>query len=487
MHTLSLRAGLVVAFILWSGLAHAAPVPTLDKDPAGFLRYYARYVESSPSPEAKAARQKIAAGPAALAHERALAQKEGLAVVPAQLNRPLPPDDQNAAPLYLRLDTLRHAKPLYGKTGLPLYAQSLSAHYAYTPEQILRVRQAVDARQDVFTLLHQAADRPQCIFARDWTQDTLNPPFLQYAGLRESARELRTESVLLAEAGRYSEAITDQTRGFRLAEHAASDPTLISYLVAQAMDAITTSGMQDVLTLAGPNAAVDAQVQQAVTDKSARLSLRHALSGEVALGDASLSLLRRGGPAALGGLVGDAPDPPRPAAAAFTPPERRFYADLLDAAEADYIRQMRAAIRLADMPDEAAAFARASREARTPSGDLVQEIARRLSPLQFDTLNDLPVRAAASRQITRAAAAVLAERAKTGVYPPSLPGAFLDPHTGKPLGYRREGVGGFVVYSAGSGGHYDGGKPGDGATYDKARNRFRYPAVPVPVPPEEQE
>lgn len=480
MHNLSLRAGLVVAFILWSGLAHAAPVPTLDKDPAGFLRY----VQSSTSPEAKVARQKIAAGPAALARERALARREGIAVFPAQLNRPLPPPDQNAAPLYLRLDALRRAKPLYGKPGLPLYAQSLSAHLAYTPEQIIRVRQAVDARQDVFALLHQAADRPQCVFARDWAKDPFAFPS-QSAGLRESARELRTESVLLAEEGRYPEAVVNQTRGFRLAEHAASDPTLISYLVAQAMDAIATSGMQDILTLAGPNADVDAQVGQALTNKSAHLSLRHALSGEVAVGDAGVSLLRRG-PAALAGLVGDAPDTPRPAAAAFMPQERRFYANLLDAAEADYIHKMRAVIPLADTPDAAAAFARASRGAQTPTGDLVQEVARRLSPFQFDTLNDLPARRAASRAITRAAAAVLAERAKTGAYPLSLPGTFPDPYTGKPLGYRREGVGGFVVYSAGSGGHYDGGQPGDKAPYDKARNRFRYPTVLVPVPPEEQ-
>ena len=482
MNTFPLRAGLAVVLTFWSGLAFAAPVPTLDKDPAGFLRY----AESSPSPEARAARQEIAVGPAALAHERALAQKEGIAVFPAQLNRPLPPDDQNAAPLYLRLDALRHAKPLYGKTGLPLYAQFLSAQHAFTPEQIARVRQAIDARPDVFALLHQAADRPQCVFARDWAQDTLNPPFLKYAGLRESARELRMESVLLAEEGRYSEAITNQTRGYRLAEHAASAPTLISYLVAEAIDAIATSGMQDILTLAGPNAGVDVQVGQAVTNQSAHLSLRHALSGEVALGDAGVSLLRRG-PAALGSLVGDTPDVPHPATAAYTPLERRFYAGLLEAAEADYIHQMRAAIRVADTPDEVTAFARASRAAQTPTSDPVQEVARRLSPLQFEIMNDLPVQRAASRAITRAAAAVLAERAKTGAYPSALPGAFPDPYTGKPLGYRREGADGFVVYSAGPDGQYDGGKPGDKASYDKARLRFRFPAVPVPVPKADQQ
>lgn len=482
MHTFPLRAGLTVAFILWSGLASAAPIPALDKDPAGFLRY----VETSPSPEAKAARQKIAAGPAALARERALAQKEGIAVSPAQLNRPLPPDDQNAAPLYLRLEALRHAKPLYGQSGLPLYAQSLSAHYAYTPEQIRRVRQAVDARQDVFVLLHQAADRPQCVFARDWTRDTLNPPFMQYAGLRESARELRMESVLLAEEGHFSEAVLNQARGYRLAEHAASDPTLISYLVAEAIDAIATSGMQDILTLAGPNAGIDAQVEQAVTDRSARLSLRHALSGEVAAGDAGFSRLRNDGPGALVGLFSNQGSAPRGVETGFTPQEQHFYGDLLDAAEAEFIRQMRPAVRASEMPPGVVEAANATRERRgpqMPTDDLVHEIAQRMSPA---ILNVRPARGAASRSIIRAAAAVLALRAKTGAYPPSLPDTFFDPYTGRPLGYRREGAGGFVVYSAGPEGKYDGGKPGDGAPYDKARNRFRYPTVLVPVPPEDQ-
>lgn len=479
MPTLPLRAALAAFCLLSGSLAYAAPVPSLDKDPAGFLRYYARYVRAAPSPEARAVRREIAAGPAALARERALAQKEGIAVFPSQLNRPLPPPDQNAAPLYVRLDNLRRAKPLYVKGGMPLYAQSLSAQHVFTPEQITRVRQAVDARQDVFALLHQAADQPQCVFPHDWTKDAFYfPP--HFAGLRESARELRLESVLLAKEGRYPEAITNQTRGYRLAEHAGSDPILISYLVAVAMDAITTSGMQDILTLAGPNAAVDAQVAQAVTDKAARPSLRRALSGETALGNASFSLLRRGGPAALGSLLSDAPTAPH--LAAFTPSERRFYANLLDASEADYLHEMRAVIPLTDTPDAAAAFARASREAQTPTGDLAQDVARRLSPFQSDPLNDLPVRSAVSRAITRAAAAVLAERAKIGSYPNALPGAFLDPYTGKPLGYRREGMDGFVVYSVGPGGKYDGGQPGDHAASAAARNRFRYPVVRVPVP-----
>ena len=476
MNAFPMRAGLAAAFTLWGGLAYAAPIPALDKDPAAFLRY----VESSPSPEAKAARQKIAAGPAALARERALAQKEGIAVFPAQLNRPLPPDDRNAAPLYLK------AAPLYlkaaalrrGRVRLPNYAETLSAHYAYTPEQLDRIQKIYDDNPEVFALLRQATDRPQCVFVQDWATNTLNPIFQQFASMRETARELKTESVLQAEQGRYGEAVATGRRVYRVAEHAASDPTLISYLVAEAIEAIATSGMQDILTLAGPNPDVDAQVEQAVTEKSTRLSLRHALSGDVAVRDASLSLRRRGGPAALGGLIGEFPDAPRPTTTAFTPQDRRFYADLLDAAEGDYIHQMRAAIRLADTPDEVAAFARASREAQTPTTDLVQEVARQLSPLPFEIMNAVPVRSAASREITRAAAAVLADRAKTGAYPDALPGTFSDPYTGKPLGYRREGSG-FVVYSAGPTGHFDGGKPGEKVPGQESA--FRYPVIPLPT------
>ena len=116
----------------------------------------------------------------------------------------------------------------------------------------------------------------------------------------------------------------------------------------------------------------------------------------------------------------------------------------------------------------------------------MQQFARLLWPLQYETLNALPVRSAVSNALTRAAASVLLERAKTGAYPEALPAMPTDPYTNKPLGYRREGAGGFVVYSGGPDGKYDGGTPGDQASSAQARFRFRYPAVRVPVPLEEQ-
>ena len=79
--------------------------------------------------------------------------------------------------------------------------------------------------------------------------------------------------------------------------------------------------------------------------------------------------------------------------------------------------------------------------------------------------------------VTLAAASLLAEKAKTGVYPNRLPQEFMDPYTDKLLIYRREGNAGFVVYSAGPTGHFDGGKPD--VKVPGAESLFRYPAVPV--------
>lgn len=91
------------------------------------------------------------------------------------------------------------------------------------------------------------------------------------------------------------------------------------------------------------------------------------------------------------------------------------------------------------------------------------------------------MRAVAGRSITRAAAAALAERAKTGAFPTTLPGAFPDPYSPSAmLQYRQEGVGGFVVYSVGPDGKFNGGRPGDAAPLSAPC--FRYPTVPVPMP-----
>ena len=477
MNARLLPTALAAALALCAGIAYAVPPPDPDADPVGALRF----ALSSLTPQAEAVRREVAAGPAALARERTLARKEGLAVFPVQLNRPLPPEDRNAAPLYLELSRLVHDNTL---------AASLPAPAVPTPDE--RARKDADDNRKIASLLRQATDRPQCVFAPDQTGDSTEDTifhrsspawFQQRMALRRWGYRLVAEAVSQAKQGHRAEAIATDARAYRVAEHTASDPTLFSLLVAEDIDATATGGMQDILSLAGPGAVVDAQVEQAVAEKAPRLSLRHALSGEVAAADASFSRFRRDGPGTLVGLFSMGGSQPRTVEKGFTAEERHFYSDLLDAAEAAVIQQMRPVVRAPDLPDEAAEAAAEApaRQAPPPPDDLVQGVVRHMSPLPNVLINVRPARVAASHSITRAAAAVLAVRAKTGAYPAALPGHFLDPYDpARMLGYRREGTGGFVVYSAGPTGKGDGGRPGDRAL--PSAPSFRYPSVPIPVP-----
>ncbi len=462
----------------------APPKPNFADVPA-----YLTALNQSQDPEALSIRQRIASGPADLARERTAAEKAGLLTHPSQL--PLPPADQNAAPLYVKLDALRKQRPF----RLPLYAQPLNGRFAYTSAQLAAVQKEADARQDIFTLLHQAADKPQCAFVRDASGPLGMPTvFTNYAGLRESAREINTESLLLAYQGRYSEAVTDQERGFRIADHAASDGLLVSFLVGSAIDAITLSGMQAILKKAGPDAALDSRAE---TDILALppLSLGHALSGEPAMADVEFSHLREAGPAQITQLFASSALPAVDSGQApvqFTPTQQAQWSRFVDASEADYLHQMRQLIPAADLPSaqREAVFGQAESRSSSSGYSLIERLSDLLNPVvgadavfgSASIVSRLSLQVsqiAARREVAAAGAAVLAAKARTGTFPSALPPQFTDPFNSKPLGYRLESTNGFVVYSAGPSSTFDGGRPGDPSGTNIL---FRYPLAPVPLP-----
>ena len=443
------------------------------------LPAYVRALDQSRDPQAVAIRQEIADGPAALARERAAATATGIPLTPEQSTRPMPPPDQNAAPLYQQLTDLRRQKPL----KLPMYAQPLGYGDAYTPEQIAAVQQVVDSRRDVFDLLQQAADRPQCLFPSSKSSvDNGSANFAAFAGLRENARELDTEGFLLARQGRFADAVTDAARGLHLAEQTAQQPTILSLLVAFAMDAIALGGMKNILYLAGPNAAVDAQVQQAVAQHRPPLSLHDALAGDVPIALANLDLVRQDEARGLAELLTTQDSPPKPVS--LSPADKRFADDVVDAAEAKYLHVMRSLVAAGDLPPLArrAAFAQiAQAQGAAGSDDPVSAVSGLILSVSAQ-LNDHDDRRLAQEEVIIAGAAVLAQKARTGTFPESLPGDFPDPFTGKSLGYRREGDTGFVVYSVGPDGKFNGGKPG-GYQAVPYQSFFRYPGPPLNLVP----
>ena len=439
------KLSLLVGLALLTTTAQAAP----PKPDFTNLPGYIRALNRSQGPQAIAIRRQIADGPVSLARERVAWATIGIPLDPKTV--PLVPTDQDAAPLWAQWNTLRLNHP-----QLPMYADSLSANYAYSPEQLVRFQKFFDDNREAMDALHQAADRP--FFTG------VNSDFTKYAMLREAARELRSESYLMAHQGHYAEAVTDQARGFRIAKQIAFRPTLLGYLVGNAIDAITLSGMRDILYLSEPNANVSAQVQQAIQAARPVLSLKSTFVGEAAYSLSTREKLRSSTSADLIAIAQQDVYPFKFAwltkTKTLTPVERQFLGNLQDAVEAQYLSQARRLMDVADQspPARRAAFA-AFDSTTIPPDDPVIGLSDELCSLavKIEEHDDQRI---AGEEVILAAASALAVKARTGAFPDALLGSFPDPFTGKPLGYRHEGDNGFVVYSVGPNGKFDGGKPG---------------------------
>jgi hypothetical protein len=226
------------------------------------------------------------------------ARKAGLPTEAKDLQPPLPPAKQNAAPIYTQLGSLLKARPV-GQADRNMEQQTAPL----AADETKRIRDAQRRRSDVMTLIHQATARPDCVFVRNWS-NYLTVTFPEYRDMRMAARYIKAESAVLAWEGKPLEAVKNQALGFRIARHAASDNMLISYLVGVAIDAITLAGMQHILASTGNRPDVDDAVRAAIEKEYRPLSLARALRTEVGTQLGVLRVLRKQGPGALAELSG---------------------------------------------------------------------------------------------------------------------------------------------------------------------------------------
>lgn len=158
---------------------------------------------------------------------------------------------------------------------------------------------------------------------------------------------------------------------------------------------------------------------------------------------------------------------------------------LLDANQAYYLSLMRPIVAaseqpyVADKPLLKRLQALTDTEPRNP----VQQLAG--PALSLGGMITHAVQARAQEEAIIAGAALLAYKGRHGTFPDRLEDAastpMRDPFSSGPLNYRREGAG-FVVYSVGPDGDFDGGKPG--APRDRHQTYFRYPATLQPPQPD---
>ncbi|MEO7718542.1 MAG: hypothetical protein ABIY70_20265 [Capsulimonas sp.] len=430
-------------------------------------------LKSSKDPKMQAAWQKIESGPKDLAAEIAAARSEGIDINAAP---PVIPPDQDAAPIYKKWNALRKAKII----RMPNYSTGPSLRYAYTPEQISVMEHLIDDNPDRFALLHEATDRPK------FTPS--DPVFPIYASMREGTREIALETFVEANRGHISQAIQNQRRAFHIAAHTAAQGDMSGWMTGVAIEDIALSGMRQILQRTGPDINANQQVAQAMHASLPALSLKTALTGNLRTRHLFLEQARRNSDSELDRFIRQDYDPDtKTPLIVLAPEEREFALNLIDASEARYLGEMRTLIAAADKPvsQRRAVFQQVLQT--TPNDDGPQAHLYQLQELtamfgsaslpwdQSDTLLH------ANEQVTLAGAAILETKARTGQYPATLPEGFVDPFTDKPLIYQREGGNGFVVYSVGADGKYDGQASSEARLMKQAM--FRYPAPPpIPLP-----
>jgi hypothetical protein len=450
----------IAAMCLWPALASAGsgpPTPDLDN-----ISAYRLALEHSGDPQSKAILLEIANGPANLAAAKAAALKDGIRLT-AGVGRPS--KGGNAAALY------KQWYQLYNQPGswYPNYACPLTLQYGYTPGEIAAVQAVVDEHKSEDELLFKAI-RTQTMDAASNSPEGKSSAYL----LLNAVRQVRTEASLLALKDEWRPAVDLQLDGFAILRQANQDKSVMGFIFAITVEATTMAGLRDILGRSKPNAGIGRIIISAVASARSERSLNEALQGDpvsdpLARGDLGKEF-----------TAGSATDQSK---MVLGPADYEFFEDLVDAGEARYVNSLNAAVEAAGEPpmqrrvDIARLDSRSdSLSKRFPDDPLTVLFGGALDYRLLVKHDDVM---AAREQVLLAAATVLSDKARTGVFPRELPGRFIDPFTDKQLVYRSTNTG-FVVHSVGPTGHFDGNMTPDKAGWESG---FQYPAPPpVPVP-----
>jgi hypothetical protein len=310
-----------------------------------------------------------------------------------------------------------------------------------TEAERARVKELRDRRREVVDLLRRAAERPRCDFGVKYEDGF-------HAELPHISPMIRASRFLLAEVelGGTPEAAA---WAFRLSEAVADEPLMISQLVRSVCQGIATAGLESALSGAIPEALLRASFG-APSPESARAGLERSLLCELYAG---AKTMLEDGPAAREGAFGQkaalltSPDDPRAADdLAYYGESLRQLGDLVGRPYWE-VRERLARVQ-EERVDQAPDWARMTRVAM-PS---------------FSRAARNQASAEARLGTSRLASQLRLYREARGDYPQSLEALGLDrlpldPFTGRPYLYRREGEG-FVVWSVGDDG-LDGGGVSD--------------------------
>jgi len=177
-----------------------------------------------------------------------------------------------------------------------------------------------------------------------------------------------------------------------------------------------------------------------------------AVARETALGNAEIRYIQKHGPAALTSTL-DTPSDPLPTVVTSR------WEPFIDLDGTFYLELMQQSVSAAQLPYPQSKNQLAAIEGRISTREPVKGLlAAILYPVASNYCTKC-VQMSSKAAITRTACAIFLYKSKHGAYPSTIADATstaIDPFDGKLLGYRRT-ASGFVVYSVGPTGKYDGG------------------------------
>ncbi len=343
------------------------------------------------------------------------------------------PEAENAAVLY----RAAFGKMSDGPTDEETDALGLlSEGKAITTGQRALLKALVDRNREALDLLRGAADRPRCDFGVDYARGVA-AEVTHFNGMIRASKMLHAEA-LLGEDGAAPEA----TRAAdRLAEAVADEPLLISQLVRAVCHGIGVEARLKAFEGDLPREALGGMLEILAPGKI-REAYERCFYFEVCSGVQYV-------------LDGGGPELPRRPEDPLTAQDLAYYAQTMGEFAALASRPYY------EVRDEIESL----HAGRVEGSPAYAEISRLLMPAAGRASARMAV-VEATLGTGQLAAALRIYREEKGAYPASLealrgilPSIPLDPFTGKPYLYRREGSG-FVVYSVGQDGADGGGHPG---------------------------
>ncbi len=382
---------------------------------------------------------------------------------------PMPiPDNINAAQFYLKLadETAFPAGPdEYAATKILSEASPSEGEWA-------NAQRFLTAHAELMALVHEAANRQQCVVDRKFNGDPAAILFTEYAAMRRAVRLLTLESLLIAHAGNPAEAVRNDALGFQIARQEGEANVLIGYLVQVAEDAIALRGMARIMNISGGDSKTAEAVVAALGDFR-EPSITSALRAEAAMSNSEMDHVRRSWPGKLGELTGDLD-----ARNLLASLSQESWNALVDSNTSTILYYFRRIVAASEAPFWVASPKLAAIDAERDADKSPKTMFASIPLPVFTQSISKQAQIDAHAAVTRAGADVLVWRGQHGSFPASLDEAMAtvppDPFDGSPLRYKLE-PGGFVVYSVGQTGKYDG-MPGDNGATPKSEVAFRFAA-----------